>query len=146
MRDLKSKEYAGLVKQGPAGPLSKLIIDRTLKLSATLRSPKLLEVVVYGRHADANSIGDTLLEHNCFLQQPDSFDDSKMYFNPQCLFRKEEDAAPMWESTKEESGTRMASLTVGEKSKVTELLDSASGPIDFKAVRVSEMLQTALKE
>lgn len=143
---MKSKEYCGLVRRGAAEPLSKLVADRTIKLSVTLISTTVLEVLVYGCRTSANATGEMLLDQDCYLQQPDSFDDSMTYFNPQCLVREDDDFVSIWENVKVEAGIRAANLNVGEKSKVAELLDSASGPTVFESVQVSEMLQTTLKE
>jgi hypothetical protein len=146
IRDLKSKEYAGLVGQECAQPLSRLVADRTVKLSASLKSPTVLEVLMYGCHSNADTIGNLLLEHDCFLQQPDSFDRSTTYFNPHCLVREGHDLVPMWEPLDLKEGVRAANLTAPKKSQVTELLDSASGPTVFRKAQVSEMLKTTLRE
>lgn len=144
IRDLQSKEYGGQVGQGCAEPLSKLVADRTVKLSALLKSPTVLEVLVYGCRANANTVGDLLLEHACFLQQPDSFDHSTTYFNPHCLVREGHDL--VWEPHDPKEGLPAANLTAAKKSQVAELLDSASGPTVFRKALVSEMLKTTLRE
>ena len=41
--------------------MSKLAADRTIKLAASVKSSTVLEVLVYGRHADADATGDMLL-------------------------------------------------------------------------------------
>ena len=146
IRDLQSKAYGGLIKERSSEPLSKLLIDRTIRVSATLTSPKVLEVLVYGNRAKADATGEMLLQHDCFLQQPGTFDDSKKYYNPHCLFSEEDGTVPMWESVDEETDIRAANLSAGQKSKVAELLDSASGPTVFRCVQASQMLRTALKE
>lgn len=88
-----------------------------------------------------------LLDHDCYLQQPDSFDESMTYFNPQCLTRADsDDSLPTWEPFEADPDTPVASLSVAEKSKVADLLDPASGPTVFRDVQVSEILQTGLKE
>lgn len=103
---------------------------------------------MYGCRANANVTGGMLFEHSCFLQQPDSFDDSTTYFNPQCLAREEDDGVPMWEhiDPREGEAIRAANLSAGTRSQVTELLDSASGPAVFKSAQVSEMVKTPLRE
>ena len=62
--------------------MSKLVADRTIKLATSVKSSTVLEVLVYGRYANADTIGEMLLQYGCFLQQPDSFDYSAIYFNP----------------------------------------------------------------
>ena len=101
---------------------------------------------MYGCRAKADATGGMLLDHDCFLQQPDSLDDSATYFNPQCLVREGDDVVPMWDPAEAEAGVRAANLSAREKSKAAELLDSASGPTVFRSVQVSEMLLTPLKE
>lgn len=76
-----------------------------------------------------------LLNHDCFLQQPDTFDESTTYFNPQYLVRDDDDFMPIWEPSEAEAGVRAANLSAGAKSKVTELLDSACGPTVFRGVQ-----------
>ena len=88
-----------------------------------------------------------LLRHDCFLQQPDSFDDSVTYFNPHCLTRAaDDDSMPTWDRVEAEQDTPAENLSVVEKSKVAELLDSASGPMVYRDIQVSEMLQVSLKK
>lgn len=148
IRDIQSQAYGGLVKQGCAEPLLKLLIDRTIKLSAFLKSSTALEILVYGARTNANAVGEMLLEHDCFLQQPDSFSQGTTYFNPQCLIREDDDDVPIWEHVELKEGVAMraANLSAGEKCQIAELLDSANGPIVFKKAQVSEMLQTTLRE
>ena len=103
---------------------------------------------MYGCRSVADDTGRVLLDHDCFLQQPDSFDDSTTYFNPQYLAREEEDGVPMWDhiELKEDGGIRAANLSAAKRSQVVEVLDSASGPAVFKRTQVSEMLKTTLRE
>lgn len=97
---------------------------------------------MYGSGTRADAIGEMLLDHDHFLQQPDSFDESTTYINPQRLVQDDYD----WEPSEAEQSVRPATLSASIKSKVTELLDSASGPNVFRAVQVSEMLKTPLRE
>ena len=147
IRDAESNSYGGLVPESHFEPLSKLITDTNVTLLAILRSATALEIVVYGYRPKADEIGAMLLDHDCFLQQPDSFDESMTYFNPQCLTRGDNDESSLtWDRFKTNPETLAASLSVSEKSKVAELLDSASGPTVFRHVQFSEMLQTDLRE
>jgi len=147
IRDAKSNSYGGLVPESHFEPLSKLITDTNVTLSAILKSATLLEIVVYGYRPKAGEIARMLLDHDCFLQQPDSFDDSMTYFNPQCLTRGDnDDSSPTWHLSTTHPKTPATSLSVSEKSKVAELLDSASGPAVFRHVQLNDMLQTELRE
>jgi len=147
IRDPESKSYGGLIAQNHFDPLRNLITETTVTLSATLKSTTALEVLIYGCRAKAAEIGEMLLDHDCFLQQPDSFDDSMTYFNPQCLTRADDDdSMPTWEPDQAGLDTPLANLSAVQKSKVVELLDSASGPAVFRDVQISEMLQTSLKQ
>jgi hypothetical protein len=147
IRDPDSKSYGGLITESHFDPLWKLITDTNVTLCPTLKSTTVLEIVVYGCRTDADEIGGMLLDHDCYLQQPDSFDESMTYFNPQCLTRADDDdSMPTWEPLAADLNTSTASLSAVEKSKVAELLDSAQGPTIFRDVQVSDMLQTNLKE
>ncbi|KAH6850550.1 hypothetical protein B0I37DRAFT_371876 [Chaetomium sp. MPI-CAGE-AT-0009] len=146
IRDPTSKSYGGLLPQSHFDPLWKLITDTNITLSATLKSTKVLEIVVYGSRTKADEIGGMLLDHDCFLQQPDSFDEFMTYFNPQCLTHADDDdSMPTWQRFGADPDTPAASLSAVEKPKVAELLDAARGPTVFRHVQVSEMLQTSLK-
>ena len=147
IRDAKSNAYGGLLPESDFKPGSNLITDTTVTLSAILKSATLLEITVYGPRSKADKIGGMLLDHDCFLQQPDSYDESMTYFNPQCLTREDDDdSTPSWVRSETQPDISAVSLSVSEKSKVAELLDSASGPTVFREVQCSEMLQTELKE
>jgi hypothetical protein len=73
IRNLESKSYSGLVTQNHFDTLRNLITDTAIRLSATLKSTAVLEVLVYGCRTKANEIREMLLDHDCFLHQPDSF-------------------------------------------------------------------------
>lgn len=147
IRDPDSKSYGGLITESHFDPLWNLITNTNITLSATLKSTTALEIVVYGCRTNADEIGGMLLDHDCYLQQPDFFDESMTYFNPQCLTRAhDDDSMPTWEPLGADLDTSAASLSAVEKSKVAELLDAAQGPTVFRDVQVSEKLQTSLKE
>ena len=147
IRDPDSKSYGGLITESHFDPLWKLIANTNITLCATLKSTTALEIVVYGCRTDADEIGGMLVDYDCYLQQPDSFDESMTYFNPQCLTRADDDdSMPTWEPLAADLDTSAASLRAVDKSKVAELLDAAQGPTVFRDVQISQMLQTSLKE
>jgi hypothetical protein len=58
----------------------------------------------------------------------------------------DDDSMPTWYRVEADPETPASSLSVVQKSKVAELLDSASGPAVFRDFQASEMLQTSLKK
>ncbi|KAI1386581.1 SNF2 family N-terminal domain-containing protein [Hypoxylon trugodes] len=143
IKDIESK-YAGLLGKGASRVVSGLIRDHNVELSASIRAPKRIEVIVYGRREQGEPIGDMLSEQGYFLQQPDSYDASRPYYNPQYLFDPDEDM--VFEEYTEAPMVRGTAFYEDKKSKVAELFDSATGPTEFTRVPISDILITKLKE
>lgn len=145
IRDADSKQYGGLLGRKAAQVVASLDNDRDVELSASMKTSERIEVTIYGWLERGDDIGDMLLGRDCFLQRPDSYDTSRPYHNPQCLSQLDEDD----DHFSEESGSisaRITTLDENEKSRLTELLDSATGPTQFRRVHISEALVTKLKE
>ncbi|KAI0161114.1 SNF2 family N-terminal domain-containing protein [Hypoxylon sp. FL1284] len=88
---------------------------------------------------------DRIRPCDSFLQQPDSYDATRPYHNPQYLLHPDKETETSW-SYDEIPARQAAVLEQNEKSKVTELLDSAAGPGTFRRIDVSDILVTELKD
>lgn len=102
-----------------------------------------LRIVIYARRTDADAIGDFLSENDWFLQKPDSYDRSRVYYNPQWLL-------PPGAEFDASNGQSAESLTVvklqsATKSLINSVLDSATGPESFSEVNLSSKMVTELK-
>ncbi|KAI1211065.1 SNF2 family N-terminal domain-containing protein [Annulohypoxylon truncatum] len=144
IHEAKSNEYGGLLNRNASRIVSDLVRNYDVELSASMKSPTEIEVLIYGRFEQREAIGDMLLERDCFLQQPESYDVSRPYDNPQCLSNLDGQES-FWENN-ESSPSQSAVLHEKEKSRVVELLDSATGPISFRRVPISDILISKLKE
>ncbi|KAI0899905.1 SNF2 family N-terminal domain-containing protein, partial [Annulohypoxylon nitens] len=143
IREAQSNKYGGLLSSNASRVVSDLIKTSDVELSAMMKTPNKIEILIYGRLEESETIGDMLLERDCFLQQPDSHDISRPYHNPQCLSDPDEESS--WE-VQESSPAKSSILCEGKKSRVVELLDSATGPTSFKRVQISDILISELKE
>ncbi|OTA59128.1 hypothetical protein K449DRAFT_436085 [Hypoxylon sp. EC38] len=144
IRDMKSNNYGGLLDRGASRVVISLFKDHNIELSAYIKTPDRIEVLIYGRIEQSNAIGDALLEQDYFLQRPDSYDPSRPYHNPQCLSGPDKEDELSWECN-ESFVNQTTILDEKEKSKVAELLDSATGPINFRTVQISDIIITKLK-
>lgn len=143
IREAKSNRYGGLLSSNASRIVSDLIKTYDVELSAIMKTPNKIEILIYGRLEESETIGDMLLERDCFLQQPDSHDISRPYHNPQFLSDPDEES--LWE-VQESFSAKSAVLCEGKKSRVVELLDSATGPTSFRRVQISDILISELKE
>ncbi|KAK4186521.1 hypothetical protein QBC35DRAFT_475406 [Podospora australis] len=152
LRIAESQEYLGILGQETAVYLSSLVSDYGTTLSATLTTGgRELQVVVYGLDSKRDAIGDMLYDHNAHLQPPDHRGYKAPYRNPQLLFIPGEEEGgdgeiEGWDDTLDGCTSKAAAvLNAVEKSKVFELIDSASGPTTFIKVELSDALLTELK-
>ncbi|KAI4861311.1 SNF2 family N-terminal domain-containing protein [Hypoxylon rubiginosum] len=144
IKDAISNKYGGLLDQNAARIVVNLIKNYNVELSASIKAPKRIEVLIYGLLRESDSVGDMLLEQDCFLQQPDWYDATRRYHNPQCLLHPDKETETPWMDNGI-SSAHATCLGENEKSKVTELLDSATGPSTFRRVEISDILVTELK-
>ncbi|KAI1416817.1 SNF2 family N-terminal domain-containing protein [Hypoxylon sp. FL1857] len=136
IKDTNSNKYGGLLDQKASRVVVDLIRNHDVELSTYMKTPSRIEVLIYGRLEQGDAY---------FLQRPDSYDASRPYHNPQCLSGPDNEDAPSWECN-ESSSVQTTVLDEKEKSKVAELLDSATGPTDFRIVQISDILITSLKK
>jgi hypothetical protein len=130
------------------GSAIKILLEANATLSATMiKGSDKPEILIYCSRTNADALGDLLLDLDWFLQQPDTFDPSTTYYNPQWLCPP---GAEFEQTNSCNAGSTKSSqklvLGVAQKSKVEELLDSATGPVIFRKAQVSELLVTELKE
>jgi len=149
IKDAGSKAYRGLLGTNLARALHNLQERCNVTFSAEVKPPKSLFIVVYGLGSESDTVSDILVEHELYLQLPDSFDSSVRYQNPQSFslpglratldpgIPTREQAAPCPAKT--------PVLDTVAKSKVAELLDCATGPEEFREVQASHRLTTELK-
>jgi hypothetical protein len=149
IRDAQSNAYCGLVGSNTTKGIVALRAECSVSLSAGIQSiagSKTLSTIVYGHCEQSEQVGEILLDHECYLQRPDSFDASVPYQNPQSYsvssITNELAVLPMPGQTGPSKSSVMSSVT---KSKVAGLLDSASGPETFTEQKASDKLRTPLK-
>ncbi|KAI0152567.1 SNF2 family N-terminal domain-containing protein [Hypoxylon sp. NC0597] len=145
IKDANSNKYGGLLDRRASRILVDLFKDHDVELAAYMKTPDRIEVLIYGRLEQSDAIGDMLLQQDYFLQRPDSHDPSRPYYNPQCLSDPDKEDDPSWECNKSITN-QTAILDEREKTKVAELLDSATGPTNFRTVQISDILITRLKK
>ncbi|KAI1802019.1 SNF2 family N-terminal domain-containing protein [Daldinia bambusicola] len=142
--DKKSVSYLGLLGQASTQVLVKLTKSYNIELKASLKTSKIIEVIIYGQFEQGDAIGNTLLDHDYFLQQPDFYDASRPYKNPQCLSYDEKEKETFQEDV-ESPPSRHTILDETGKNKADELLDYASGPINFRRGQAPRGITTELK-
>ncbi|KIW15877.1 hypothetical protein PV08_05927 [Exophiala spinifera] len=103
-----------------------------------------LRVVIYSHRDDAEAIGDFLAENYWFLQEPDDYDRSTTYYNPQWLLPPGTEFDASQTSLPIDSPI-VLKLQPATKSLVNSVLDSATGPVSFSEVNVSNRMVTQLK-
>jgi hypothetical protein len=145
VKDAKSHEYGGILDRRASRLVSSLVLEHKMKLSALVKIPIAVELVIYGLRTQIDSIEELLDAQDYFLQQPDAYDLSTTYHNPQWLVPPGKEAEPVW-NTIDSAVIREKALSTTDKTKIDELLDSASGPAEFKSIQASTNLLTELKE
>ncbi|KAI2777343.1 SNF2 family N-terminal domain-containing protein [Daldinia loculata] len=124
VRDESSNSYGGLLDQISAQILVNLVKSYDVELKASLKTSKIIEVLIYGQFEQGDAIGNMLLEQDCFLQQPDSYDIFRPYHNPQCFsYSKKEDNH--FQGDPETSPSRYTILDKSDKSKATERVQAS---------------------
>ncbi|KAK2768085.1 SNF2 super family RAD5 protein [Colletotrichum kahawae] len=137
--------YCGLMTRDAADTVLSLLFEHKLHITATLEPSGTISALIYGREAQGAQVGDFMSDHDCFLQHPDSYDESTTYNNPQWLLRPGSDF-------KADNIPRIPDVSVSTvldtriKSKVVEILDSAAGPANFNRIDISSLIVTKLKD
>ena len=145
--DAESGVYRGLISKSLAEGLRELKTICAVTFSASVKAPNALSIVVYGLGIESDTVCDILVEHDLYLQLPTSFDTTVPYQNPQSfsLPADKETALDMpVRETKTSSTAKAMVLDSVAKSKINELLDSATGPEEFRKVQASSKLVTKL--
>ena len=142
VQDTTSSRYGGLLDRKTASAIAATNRLSSIEMFAVLDSDSLLKVSICGHIDQADAVGQELSEHNIFLQQPDTFDSSMPYLNPQYLIRPGSNFMASWDAEEE---IEKVNFSPEVKNKVSEVFDSAVGPAHFSEVSVSEKLTTELK-
>jgi hypothetical protein len=147
IEDAETKAYRGLASKNVAKGLQELKTMCAVTLSASIKASNVLSIVVYGLGSESDAVCDILVEHDLYLQLPTSFDRTVPYQNPQSFSlptNKETALDIPVRETKYSSTAKATALNLVTKSKVNELLDSATGPEEFREVQASSKLVTKL--
>jgi hypothetical protein len=149
IKDSESKAYRGLLSTKLAKALHEFQERFQVMLSAEAKAPNTLFIVIYGLRSESEAVGDILMEHRLYLQLPESFDSSVPYRNPQTFSLPGLHATLAQEIPMRDqvglSITKTPVLDTVAKSRVAELLDSATGPKEFQEIQASHKLITKLK-
>ncbi|KAI0840675.1 SNF2 family N-terminal domain-containing protein [Hypoxylon sp. FL0890] len=145
IKNANTNKYGGLLDQRASRAVVDLVRNHDVELSAYMKTPDRIEMLIYGRLEQSDAVGDKLLEQDYFLQRPDSYDPSRPYYNPQCLSDPDKEDEP-FPVRNESCSAQTTVLDEKKKSKFAELLDSAAGPTEFKPVHISDILITKLKK
>ena len=149
-------KYGGLVDHDAARAIALLSREYSVTFTAMLevvgsgtkeRTQKghhTLRIIIYGLRGDSEAIGALLSEHKLYLQQPNPFDSSIAYLNPHYLLRPGSEFKPSMQEDVEGS-KRNNQMSQAAKSQVLQLFDTATGPVSFSKVQVSNRLITDLK-
>jgi hypothetical protein len=146
--DAETGKYRGLLGKSLAKGLQAVKSSCNVTIRATIKAPISLAIVLYGLSSDSETVCDILVEHGLYLQLPSSFDASVPYQNPQSFFSPTRHGEALDTPVREGKGSttaRMTLLNLVERSKVSELLNSATGPAEFREVEASSKLITKLK-
>ncbi|KAJ8129741.1 hypothetical protein O1611_g3887 [Lasiodiplodia mahajangana] len=138
-------QYIGMIEGVNAAIIATLLTTGKVGLFATIQHPNYLKVLAYASRSDCEEIGDLLFAHDCFLQQPEAYDQTTTYYNPQLLTRPGQELDFPHTETPSLS-PRNHSLSSLEKDKVNQLFESAVVPTTFTEAEVSPLLNTKLKE
>ncbi|KAH6962305.1 SNF2 family N-terminal domain-containing protein [Ilyonectria sp. MPI-CAGE-AT-0026] len=145
IRDPGSGTYGGMFDESVGTTIFELSSTYPVALRGTLTGEKSLSVLVYGAPTDANNVGEFLYRRKFFLQHPDdTFDSLTTYFNPQWLTPPGQEFEVVWDYEEAGAATSVR-LTTNDRPIVFELLDSATGPIQFSEIQSSTRLLTELK-
>ena len=142
--EAESNSYCGLLEPRTATIVQELLNLSQIRVLPSIMS-KNLQLKIYGSLEDSEMISDQLSSRGLFLQQPQQRSVTIEYFNPHYLVRP----GTTFQDTIEDTsiGTQKSSeISPTVKSKVYQLLDSASGPTNFVEAKVSSRLKTELKQ
>jgi hypothetical protein len=148
INDAETGAYRGLLGKGVAKGLQELKTRCNVTITAVIKAPNALSIVFYGLGSESETVGDILVKHDLYLQLPNSFDVSVPYQNPQSFSLPIGNATALDTPVREAKGSSTKTVTLLDsvaKSKVNELLDSATGPEEFREVQASTKLITNLK-
>jgi hypothetical protein len=149
-------KYGGLLDHGTGQALAALSRTYSITFEAFLdeKAPTLkkstsnnlrsLRIILYGLRQDSDSVGTLLSENKLYLQQPNTFDSSAVYFNPQYLLRPGSEFKLQVQEDFH-SSVREKQMVQAVRSQILHVFDAAVGPATFCEVQVSRRLAADLK-
>src|SRR5271155_1922127 len=152
----QTEKYGGLLDHGTSQALAALSRNYSITFKAFLdqKAPTLkksrsdncrsLRITLYGLRQDSDAVGTLLSENKLYLQQPNTFDSSAVYFNPQYLLRPGSEFK--WPDQEDfQSSVREKQMAQAVRSQILRVFDVAAGPATFCEVQVSKRLTADLK-
>lgn len=107
-----------------------------------------INIVVYGHAQDSELVGESLSEHNIFLQHPQYKEDLALYKNPQYLVRPgeeypdiecmETEPSSLWTEPSDERG-------ILSENRLESVFEAAQGPETYSNVEPSPRIRTNLQ-
>ena len=156
VRHAQTAEYGGLLDHGTGQALAALSRNYPVTFKAFLdeKAPTLkksasnnccsLQIILYGLRQDSDAVGTLLSENKMYLQQPNTFDSSAVYFNPQYLLRPGSEFKLLVQEDFQ-SSVREKQMGQAVRSQILRVFDAAVGPATFCEVQVSKRLTADLK-
>jgi hypothetical protein len=152
----QTAKYGGLLDHGTGQALAALsrnysvtfeaFLDKkapTLKKSAS-NNCRSLQITLYGLRQDSDAVGILLSKNKLYLQDPNTFDSSAVYFNPHYLLRPGSEFKLLVEEDFQ-SSVRERQMAQAVRSQILRVFDAAVGPATFCEVQVSKRLTAELK-
>jgi len=156
VRHAQTAKYGGLLDHGTGQALAALSRNYSITFEAFLdeKAPTLkkstsnncrsLRIILYGLRQDSDAVGTLLSENKLYLQQPNTFDSSAVYFNPQYLLRPGSEFKLQVQEDFQ-SSAREKQMVQAVRSQILHVFDAAVGPATFCEVQVSKRLAADLK-
>jgi hypothetical protein len=156
VRHAQTAEYGGLLDHDTGKALAALSRNYPVTFKAFLeeKAPALkksasnnccsLQITLYGLRQDSDAVGTLLSENKMYLQQPNTFDSSAVYFNPQYLLRPGSEFKMLVQEDFQ-NPIREKQMAQAVRSQILRVFDAAVGPATFCEVQVSKRLTADLK-
>lgn len=152
----QTTKYGGLLDHDTGQALAALSRSYSIKFEAYLSEKAStlkksisndcysLQITLYGLRRDSDAVGTLLSEKKLYLQQPNKFDSSAVYFNPQYLLRPGSEFKLQVQEDFQ-SSAREKQMVQAVRSEILRVFDAAVGPATFDEVQVSKRLTADLK-
>ncbi|KAF2494437.1 hypothetical protein BU16DRAFT_562094 [Lophium mytilinum] len=144
LRDPESRENVCTLHHDAALLITTLANEYGVTFDVAIKDCNRLWITLYGFQENSDTVGDFLAEKEYFLQAPDDYNRSVRYFNPQMLLRPVTDFQAYLDIESETPSNQTLPMDTATESRISAVLDSASGPTKFSEVQVSNKLETEL--